>query len=566
MDRAAVLVRNSGVSTQAPSRQATRPGHPPGAAVLVDVVVLSADARLYEAIRSSIGERNAAWRANSAEESVDLLMTGRCGVLVVDLGAVSTDPSTLIEQVIAQFPDVVVVVAGRRDDESLVAPLISDGRVYRFMHKPLSARRAGMFLGASVRQHLERREHRAPESARPSVARLQSSVESRTWRLAAAALGLLVALIAILVGSLGREVSRQTTTAVERSVSAPTGATPQADPVLSRARAALAGGRYESPAGRNALDLYAAVLLARPGHPEARAGLDDTIARIVARADRAAAAGREAEARRLLKRLQAVAPRSTTVAALASRLDPPAPQLESPVAAVPARLAAPTPAPMPAAASPLPPVTAPRSRPAPSSPSPVRVARPPLPTRMPAKAAVTPTAVITSDPLTPRIANAEEVRKQQEFRERVRLAAARGPSVSSSGATGPPPPRHTTAGYETEAAVKSAAAPIISPGVPDAGGGVSPLPAEEFQPLHVTNPVYPPHALRNGVEGWVELEFTITEQGLVRDVEVLGAEPRGVFESAATTAVGTWRFKPRLANGRPVAQRSVVTLRFNVDR
>lgn len=138
--------------------------------------------------------------------------------------------------------------------------------------------------------------------------------------------------------------------------------------------------------------------------------------------------------------------------------------------------------------------------------------------------------------------------------------------MSSSGATGPPPPRHTTAGYETEAAVKSAAAPIISPGMPDAGGGVPPLPAEEFQPLHVTNPVYPPHALRNGVEGWVELEFTITEQGLVRDVEVLGAEPRGVFESAATTAVGTWRFKPRLANGRPVAQRSVVTLRFNVDR
>jgi periplasmic protein TonB len=77
--------------------------------------------------------------------------------------------------------------------------------------------------------------------------------------------------------------------------------------------------------------------------------------------------------------------------------------------------------------------------------------------------------------------------------------------------------------------------------------------------------VYPAAALRSGTEGWVELIFTITETGTVRDVEVVAAEPRGVFESAATQAVGSWRYRPRLANGQPVPRRSYVTLRFNVD-
>jgi outer membrane biosynthesis protein TonB len=43
------------------------------------------------------------------------------------------------------------------------------------------------------------------------------------------------------------------------------------------------------------------------------------------------------------------------------------------------------------------------------------------------------------------------------------------------------------------------------------------------------------------------------------------AQPRGIFESAATEAVGHWRYRPRLANGQPVPRRSYVTLRFNVD-
>ena len=82
----------------------------------MDVVVLSGDLSLFEAIRHAVGERNPVWRARSAGESVELLLTGRCGVLLIDMAAVSTQPATLVEQIVAQFPDVVVVVAGRRAD------------------------------------------------------------------------------------------------------------------------------------------------------------------------------------------------------------------------------------------------------------------------------------------------------------------------------------------------------------------------------------------------------------------------------------------------------------------
>ena len=93
--------------------------------------------------------------------------------------------------------------------------------------------------------------------------------------------------------------------------------------MLSRARAAFQAGRYESPAGRNALDLYAAVLLVDQSQPEARDGLDKTVAKVVAQARTAAASGEQAEAQRLLGRLQAVAPGNAATARLAALLAPP---------------------------------------------------------------------------------------------------------------------------------------------------------------------------------------------------------------------------------------------------
>jgi TonB family protein len=64
----------------------------------------------------------------------------------------------------------------------------------------------------------------------------------------------------------------------------------------------------------------------------------------------------------------------------------------------------------------------------------------------------------------------------------------------------------------------------------------------------------------------VRLEFTVNERGQVRDIVVVGAEPRGVFEDAAQGALSRWRFRPPVAaDGQPVPLRTSVQLRFELE-
>ena len=53
-----------------------------------------------------------------------------------------------------------------------------------------------------------------------------------------------------------------------------------------------------------------------------------------------------------------------------------------------------------------------------------------------------------------------------------------------------------------------------------------------------------------GTEGWVDLVFTVRADGTVGDVTVAGAEPAGIFEQAAMSAVRKWRYEPVLREGR----------------
>ena len=62
--------------------------------------------------------------------------------------------------------------------------------------------------------------------------------------------------------------------------------------------------------------------------------------------------------------------------------------------------------------------------------------------------------------------------------------------------------------------------------------------------LHVVHPVYPERAMSSRVEGNVELQYSIGADGSVRDIQVLHAQPEGVFDAAALTALSQWRFEP----------------------
>lgn len=74
----------------------------------------------------------------------------------------------------------------------------------------------------------------------------------------------------------------------------------------------------------------------------------------------------------------------------------------------------------------------------------------------------------------------------------------------------------------------------------------------EYLPIVKVAPIYPSRAQSRGIEGWVLLQFTVTQTGAVRDPVVLEAEPAGIFDEAAKRAVVKFKYKPRVENGQPV--------------
>ena len=70
-----------------------------------------------------------------------------------------------------------------------------------------------------------------------------------------------------------------------------------------------------------------------------------------------------------------------------------------------------------------------------------------------------------------------------------------------------------------------------------AQGGDDPMPVVRV------NPAYPLEAIRAGREGFVELEFTIAENGTTKDVVVLDSSSPE-FEEPAITALLRWRYLP----------------------
>ena len=78
-------------------------------------------------------------------------------------------------------------------------------------------------------------------------------------------------------------------------------------------------------------------------------------------------------------------------------------------------------------------------------------------------------------------------------------------------------------------------------------------------PLVRINPDYPQQAVRRELEGWVQVQFTITAIGTVKDAIVVNAEPKDVFDDAALKAIARWRYNPKVENGVAVERVGVQT-------
>ena len=79
-------------------------------------------------------------------------------------------------------------------------------------------------------------------------------------------------------------------------------------------------------------------------------------------------------------------------------------------------------------------------------------------------------------------------------------------------------------------------------------------------------PVYPPRALRMGIEGIVTVEFTIATDGSVKDPQIIKADPPDIFDRAVLQAIQKWKFTPDIIDGKPVEKRARQDVRFELQQ
>ncbi|WP_161629947.1 energy transducer TonB [Desulfogranum mediterraneum] len=78
-------------------------------------------------------------------------------------------------------------------------------------------------------------------------------------------------------------------------------------------------------------------------------------------------------------------------------------------------------------------------------------------------------------------------------------------------------------------------------------------------------PVYPLRALRRGIEGWVRVRFLVDQQGQVGSIQVVAAEPAGVFEQSVLRCVAKWQYRPGTVEGVAVSAWMETTVRFALE-
>ena len=84
----------------------------------------------------------------------------------------------------------------------------------------------------------------------------------------------------------------------------------------------------------------------------------------------------------------------------------------------------------------------------------------------------------------------------------------------------------------------------------------------DIVPLVRVEPLYPQRAAQRGIEGWVEVEFTISAAGTVSSPRVIAYEPSTVFNRAALKAIRKWKYNPKIEEGKAV-ERPGVTVRLS---
>lgn len=100
--------------------------------------------------------------------------------------------------------------------------------------------------------------------------------------------------------------------------------------------------------------------------------------------------------------------------------------------------------------------------------------------------------------------------------------------------------------------------PTVAQAIDIGGPGGMNIAEGDYLPIVRVAPIYPARAQSRGLEGYVDMSFTVTAIGTVIDPIVVFSTS-GLFVRAATRAVLKFKYKPRVVDGIPVDVSGVKT-------
>jgi TonB family protein len=142
-------------------------------------------------------------------------------------------------------------------------------------------------------------------------------------------------------------------------------------------------------------------------------------------------------------------------------------------------------------------------------------------------------------------------------------AASAAASTPAPGASSVPAP--AAAAPTTTLAAASAGAPPPSSATHRSSGEPPPV-IQEAKLIRRVTPDYPSAAKKEGIAGSVDLDVTVSAQGVVQDVSVVQASPPDMFEKSASAAVRKWKYDPRFVDGLPSQAHLKVHLDFGPNK
>jgi TonB family protein len=327
------------------------------------------------------------------------------------------------------------------------------------------------------------------------------------------------------------------------------------DNPLRMAKLAYDAGMLVEPEEYSAWTLYSRVLKSDPKNAEALAGLTKIADELVRRGETALEQGRFDDARGAVERIRAVLPAHAGAKALADKIwpnisaedHPSTPKLKP---ALPVERAAPV---------------APVKAPEPPKPTvdPLVEANKAFEAAMAASHLLTPTEQSAKHYLAVMVSTNKDHALTQRARQRLstEFLSRASQSLEAQDTDGARVwiDEAQAIGIDPNG-VKSAQASLTDQLV--AMESAKRLPASELKIENYAAPVYPERALERGIQGWVDVEFTVGTDGSTRDVTVADASNDTYFGREAVAAVQKWRFEPRVFMGRPIEQRAYTRIRF----